>query len=139
MKRVQPRVLRHHYVFLASVLHRSCVSTHQLHSRRRIATQLVVPLHLPLMVLFSSSTMGMEAPLCVPVPLSPSSFSSWLCLYFRRNTRIQFTGGTECDLTGVLRSTTVHLKCGSVQEVREVTEDRTCHYRVLAISPLLCR
>ncbi|CAM9328576.1 unnamed protein product [Ectocarpus sp. 4 AP-2014] len=51
---------------------------------------------------------------------------------------LEFTGGTECDLTGVLRSTTVHLKCGSVQEVREVTEDHTCHYRVLAISPLLC-
>ncbi|CAM9104501.1 unnamed protein product [Ectocarpus fasciculatus] len=51
---------------------------------------------------------------------------------------LEFTRGTECDLTGVLRSTTVHLKCGSVQEVREVTEDRTCHYRVLAVSPLLC-
>lgn len=51
----------------------------------------------------------------------------------------QFTGGTECDLTGVLRSTTVHLKCGSLQQVREVIEDRTCHYRILAISPLLCR
>ncbi|CAN0281800.1 unnamed protein product, partial [Hapterophycus canaliculatus] len=51
---------------------------------------------------------------------------------------LEFTGGTECDLTGVLRSTTVHLKCGGVQEVRDVLEDRTCHYRVLALSPLLC-
>eukprot|EP00752_Nemacystus_decipiens_P011291 g10034.t1 len=51
---------------------------------------------------------------------------------------LEFTGGTECDLTGVLRSSTVHLKCGSMQEVREVIEDRTCHYRILALSPLLC-
>eukprot|EP00903_Cladosiphon_okamuranus_P007027 g6833.t1 len=51
---------------------------------------------------------------------------------------LEFTGGTECDLTGVLRSSTVHLKCGSLQEVKEVVEDRTCHYRILAFSPLLC-
>ncbi|CAN0097078.1 unnamed protein product [Scytosiphon promiscuus] len=51
---------------------------------------------------------------------------------------LEFSGGTECDLTGVLRSTTVHLKCGRAQEVREILEDRTCHYRILALSPLLC-
>lgn len=51
---------------------------------------------------------------------------------------LEFTGGTECDLTGVLRSTTVHLKCASVQTIREVLEDSTCHYRIVATSPLLC-
>ena len=51
---------------------------------------------------------------------------------------LEFTGGTECDLTGVLRSATVHLKCGIREEVKEVIEDRTCHYRVLAFSPFLC-
>lgn len=51
----------------------------------------------------------------------------------------QFAGGTECDLTGVLRSSTVFLKCGAVDAVKEVVEDATCHYRVVAESPLLCR
>lgn len=65
-------------------------------------------------------------------------FNTVVCLI--RDARVvQFTGGTECDLTGVLRSTTVHLKCGGAQEVRDVLEDRTCHYRILAFSPLLCR
>eukprot|EP00904_Undaria_pinnatifida_P009392 jgi/Undpi1/5583/HiC_scaffold_2.g00859.m1 len=52
---------------------------------------------------------------------------------------LEFTGGSECDLTGVLRSTTVHLKCANMQGIREVVEDRTCHYRIVASSPLLCR
>ncbi|CAN0276904.1 unnamed protein product [Pylaiella littoralis] len=51
---------------------------------------------------------------------------------------LEFTGGTECDLTGMRRSSTVHLKCGPEQMVRNVVEDRTCHYRVLAYSPHLC-
>lgn len=52
---------------------------------------------------------------------------------------LQFTRGTTCDLTGVLRSSTVFLKCGKSKRVVEVVEDRTCHYRVVALSPLLCR
>ncbi|CAM9390351.1 unnamed protein product [Laminaria digitata] len=51
---------------------------------------------------------------------------------------LEFTGGTECDLTGVLRSSTVHLKCANVQAVTKIVEDRTCHYRIIATSPLLC-
>lgn len=52
---------------------------------------------------------------------------------------LQFTGGSECDLTGGQRSTTVFLKCGAVEEVTEAREDYTCHYRLAAVSPLLCR
>lgn len=54
---------------------------------------------------------------------------------------MEYTGGTECDLTGRLRSTTVHFICGDAgtDQFVSVKEDRSCHYKVVIATPRLCR
>jgi protein OS-9 len=54
---------------------------------------------------------------------------------------MEYTGGTECDLTGRQRSTTVQFVCGDqgIDQFISVKEDRSCHYRVVIATPRLCR
>lgn len=54
---------------------------------------------------------------------------------------MEYSGGTECDLTGRLRATSVHFVCGEggVDQFLSVKEDRSCHYRVVIATPRLCR
>lgn len=54
---------------------------------------------------------------------------------------MEYPGGTECDLTGQRRSTTVHFICGDagIDQFVSVKEDRSCHYRVVIATPRLCK
>lgn len=53
---------------------------------------------------------------------------------------MEYTGGTECDLTGQRRATTVHFVCGEGgDQFVSVKEDRSCHYRVVISTFRLCR
>ncbi len=54
---------------------------------------------------------------------------------------MEYTGGTECDLTGRQRSSTVVFVCGDAgtDQFVSVKEDRSCHYRVVIATPRLCR
>lgn len=53
---------------------------------------------------------------------------------------MEYPGGTECDLTGRQRSTTVHFVCGEgTDQFISVKEDRSCHYKVVIATPRLCK
>jgi len=57
--------------------------------------------------------------------------------YFER----EYGGGTECDLTGEKRATTVQFVCGEgpLDVFVSIKEDRSCHYKAVVSTPRLCR
>lgn len=54
---------------------------------------------------------------------------------------LEYTDGTECDLTGEKRATTVQFVCGEgpTDSFVSIKEDRSCHYKAVVSSPRLCR
>ena len=53
---------------------------------------------------------------------------------------LEYTGGTECDLTGEHRATTVQFICGEgADQFLSIKEDRSCHYKAIISTPRLCR
>ena len=53
---------------------------------------------------------------------------------------LEYTNGTQCDLTGELRATTVQFVCGeAADQFVSIKEDRSCHYKVVISTPRLCR
>lgn len=53
----------------------------------------------------------------------------------------EYPGGTECDLTGDKRATTVEFVCGEgpLDVFESIKEDRSCHYKAVISTPRLCR
>lgn len=54
----------------------------------------------------------------------------------------RYFDGTECDLTGVRRSTEVRYTCGNAQvasTIVDVKEPSSCTYLITVTTPLLCK
>lgn len=51
---------------------------------------------------------------------------------------LEFVDGTPCDIDGKKRSTTVKILCGSSLSFVSISEDETCHYKLVIESPSLC-
>jgi hypothetical protein len=52
---------------------------------------------------------------------------------------LEYVNGTQCDLTGETRSTTVHFICGESDQFVSIKEVRSCHYKVIVSTPRVCR
>eukprot|EP00624_Nannochloropsis_granulata_P005569 evm.model.NODE_3972_length_9029_cov_40.805073.1 len=61
----------------------------------------------------------------------------WKGTFFER----EYPGGTDCDLTGEKRATTVEFVCGQgpLDVFESIKEDRSCHYKAVISTPRLCR
>jgi hypothetical protein len=53
--------------------------------------------------------------------------------------KLEFEGGTPCDLVHINRSTTVEIKCGKEDILVDIVEDRTCHYYFRVEMTALCK
>jgi hypothetical protein len=56
-----------------------------------------------------------------------------------KSLKLEFEGGTPCDLEEVNRSTTVEISCGAKDTIIDIIEDRTCHYYFKVQTPSLCK
>jgi hypothetical protein len=52
---------------------------------------------------------------------------------------LEFTNGTRCDVKDTMRSSTVEIACGPRDLIKDIKEDRTCHYIVYVESPMICK
>lgn len=52
--------------------------------------------------------------------------------------RVELSTGTECDLNGKKRATTVEFLCSESNRLISVVEDHTCHYRMRVSLSALC-
>ncbi|KAJ8600584.1 hypothetical protein CTAYLR_008173 [Chrysophaeum taylorii] len=57
----------------------------------------------------------------------------------RPRVELEYGNGTDCDLRGAKRATTIKLFCGDANVFSSVVEDRTCHYVFTIFTPALCK
>lgn len=52
---------------------------------------------------------------------------------------LEFVNGTACDIKDTMRESTVEISCGPRDLMKDIKEDRTCHYIVYVESPVICK